>query len=95
MVPFSFSTGGVYDEVHDLSQTELKVINIINNQIFNSRQVASIFEYKTLIRNIKTALGTLLGKNLIVYTIPDKLRSKWQQYKITLQGKSILDRHGK
>jgi ATP-dependent DNA helicase RecG len=86
---------GVHDEVHDrvydLNQTEMKIINIINNQIVNSSQIVAIFGYKTLTRNIKAALRTLLEKNLIVYTIPDKPRSKRQQYKITPLGKTLLN----
>lgn len=87
---------GVHDRVHegvyDLSQTELKIINIINNQLINSSQIAANFGYKTLTRNVKSALRTLLEKNLIAYTIPEKPRSKRQQYRITPMGKSTLEK---
>lgn len=90
---------GVHDEVHDrvydLTQTGLKIINIINNQSVNSSQIVTILGYKTLTRNIKAALRTLLEKGLIAYTIPDKPRSKRQRYTITSLGKNIIERQAK
>ncbi|MHB1948929.1 MAG: Fic family protein [Gammaproteobacteria bacterium] len=47
------------------------------------------------LQEILTALRTLLEKNLIGYTIPDKPRSKRQQYRITSLGKNIIERQTK
>ncbi len=85
---------GVYDGVYDqpLSQTESNILNFIDIKSVTSRQIGIHFGYKVVTRNIKDALRRLLERNLIAYTIPDKPRSKLQQYKITPQGKSILQK---
>ena len=87
---------GVHDGVHDfslnsLSQTEVRLLNLIKNQPVNSAQILKDFGYKVITRNIREALNRLLKQNLAAYTIPDKPRSKRQQYKITSQGKRILE----
>lgn len=84
----------VYDGVYDrnqppLSQAELKILSLIRDAPASLAHILEAFGYKVVTGNIRNALHNLLKLKLISYTIPDKPRSKKQQYKITLQGKSF------
>lgn len=86
---------GVYDGVHDhghldLSQTELKILSLVQEAPVGLAGILEVFGYKVVTRNIRTALSKLLTLQLVAYTIPDKPRSKKQQYKITWLGKTTL-----
>ncbi len=85
---------GVYEGVYDspsinLSQTEIKILNLTQESPVGLSRILEAFGYKVVTRNIRNALRKLLKLNLIAYTIPDKPRSKKQQYKLTLQGKNL------
>jgi ATP-dependent DNA helicase RecG len=89
---------GVYEGVYDylpmnLSQTEIKILNLAQGSPISLTHILEAFGYKVVTRNIRNALHKLLKLNLIAYTIPDKPRSKKQQYKLTLQGKSLSARN--
>lgn len=87
---------GVYDGVHDgvydqpLSQTELRILKLLANQPLGLSKILADFGYSTVTRNIRNAINKLLGIGLISYTLPNKPRSKNQQYKITESGEIIL-----
>lgn len=86
---------GVHDGVHDqnvysLTQTEILILELVHKQPTTRDQILSHFGYTARTRNMRSALNNLLNEKLISYTIPDKPRSKRQQYKITPQGISIL-----
>ncbi len=85
---------GVYHGVYDprelnLSQTELKILSLVQNAPIGLANILETFGYKVITRNIRTALTKLLKLELIAYTIPDKPRSNKQRYKITALGKTI------
>lgn len=87
---------GVYDGVHDggqinLSQTEFKILNIVQDAPVGLTRILEAFGYTVVTRNIRNALHKLLKLQFIAYTIPDKPRSKKQQYQITLRGRNFLD----
>lgn len=85
----------VYDEVHDrsainLSIAEQRILRLVNTRNVNRNEIIAEFGYKALTGNIKTAIDNLLKLKLIAYTIPNKVRSKRQQYKITPEGIAYL-----
>lgn len=89
----------VYDKVHDevydrrgidLPQTELKILNIVQDAPMSLTRILEVFGYEVVTGNIRNALHKLLKLQLIAYTIPDKPRSKKQQYQITFRGKKFL-----
>jgi ATP-dependent DNA helicase RecG len=89
----------VYDEVHDqvydkvtlaFSETELRILNLIKIKPMSKNDILAEFGYQVLTGNIRIALNNLLALKLVAYTLPDKPRSKRQQYRITEQGKEAL-----
>ena len=84
----------VQDEVQDevyikklkdlgLNETELKILRMLKTSIITKKQIAFNLGYKSLTGNIRKAIQNLLDNKLIEYTIPDKLTSKNQKYKLT------------
>lgn len=83
---------GVYDQnLIFISQTEQKILQVINNQQSSLSKILTNFGYKVITRNIREALTRLLNLELIAYTIPEKPRSKHQKYKITQKGMRQLN----
>lgn len=81
----------MHDHGHfNLSQTELKILSLVQEAPVGLAGILEVFGYKVVTRNIRTALSKLLTLQLVAYTIPDKPRSKKQQYKITWLGKKTL-----
>lgn len=94
----------VHDGVHDvtgvydifpttLSETETKILKFLQKQPNNLAAVLSALGYNSRVRNIRDALSNLLKQGLTSYTIPDKPRSKKQQYIITAKGVRFLKKH--
>jgi ATP-dependent DNA helicase RecG len=84
-----------YDGVHDsylsnLSETAIRILKLVEAHPVDRDVILSEFGYSTRTRNIRNAINKLLELKLIIYTIPDKARSKKQQYRITEQGKEVL-----
>ena len=88
---------GVYDGVDEqeghLSETELKILALMQDTPIRTGDILNHFRYAVVTRNIRNALNKLLKLQLIAYTIPDKPRSKNQQYRITALGKSARKQH--
>ena len=84
----------VHDKVHDhlpkISEIQFKILDLLLKQPANLTIILAELGYSGRARNVREALNYLLEQNLIAYTIPDKPRSKKQQYKITDQGKRHL-----
>jgi len=84
----------VYDGVHDgvydqpLTQAELRILKLLSDQPLGLNKILVDFGYATVTGNIRNAINKLLKMGLISYTLPNKPRSKNQQYKITDKGKS-------
>lgn len=84
----------VYDEVHDgvydahsdeLSETESRILDLCNNTPQPMSEILSEFGYSRVTRNISTSINRLRDRQLLVYTIPEKPRSKNQKYQITVK----------
>ena len=65
-----------------LNETELKILRMLKTSMITKKQIAFNLGYKSLTGNIKKAIQNLLDNKLIEYTIPDKLTSKNQKYKL-------------
>jgi len=73
-----------------ISETELKILQLCLRRPVGNKDILHELDYKSLSGNVKKALQRLRKIDAIGYTIPDKPRSKHQQYAITAKGKSIL-----
>lgn len=84
------SSGGVHDGVHDqpfqMSQNEIKILKLCQDQTISMQQILSYFGYPRVTRNLRTNINHLIMAGLIAYTVPDKPRSKNQRYVITHLG---------
>ena len=58
-------------------------LRMLKTSIITKKQIAFNLGYKSLTGNIRKAIQNLLDNKLIEYTIPDKLTSKNQKYKLT------------
>lgn len=97
-----FIKGEVQDEVQDefndakfnltineLNFTELKLLQILSESSLSKKDIAKELGYKSITGNLRNAIENLLNHGLIEYTIPDKLRSKNQKYKLTELGNRV------
>lgn len=86
---------GVYDGVHDgvhdghLNQTERNILACLETAK-STPQLLSELGYSRRTRNYETAMRRLLTLKLVEMTIPDKPRSKKQQYRLTQKGKQMI-----
>ena len=83
---------GVHDEVNDilLSKTEEKILANLRSARSTPQLLAEL-GYKKRTRNYVAALKKLLTCKLIEMTLPDKPRSKKQQYRLTSKGSAWLN----
>ncbi len=77
--------------INELSKTEQSTLKILTGGMFSKNEIAEMLGYKSVTGNLRNAFEKLLQYNLIEYTIPDKLRSKNQKYKITKKGTNLLE----
>lgn len=77
---------------HELQHESLftKVLKIISSKGINTKGIATILEQKSISGQLKKTLSNLLEKALIEWTIPEKPKSKNQQYRITDRGIAFL-----
>lgn len=83
------------DEAHDqaqviLSETEFKILNICQKNAVRNKEILTLLGHKSLSGHLKKSLKHLQEIGAIVYTIPEKPRSRNQQYKITAKGMRLL-----
>ena len=82
----------VHDGVHDdLSDLAIKILACCRAPIATPG-ILDELGYKTRTRNFRETLNFLIDNQLIEMTIPDKPRSKKQQYRLTENGRNILDK---
>lgn len=80
-----------YDEAQvKLSETELKILHLCQKQATGNKEIIATLGYKSLGGHLKKALKHLQEMGAIAYTIPEKPRSRNQQYKITAKGTNFL-----
>lgn len=77
---------------HELQHESLvtKVLKIISIKEINTKGIASTLGQKSISGSLKKILNSLLEKSLIEWTIPEKPKSKNQQYRITRRGIAFL-----
>ncbi|MFZ4802959.1 MAG: Fic family protein [Chlorobium sp.] len=86
---------GVYDMVHDgvydirLTETMKKIIMLLIEPK-STPQLLVQLGYPRRTRNYEAAIKGLLDFKLIEMTLPDKPRSKNQQYRLTEKGKHLI-----
>ena len=83
------------DEAYDqaqvtLSETEFKILNICQKNVVGNKEILTLLGHKSLSGHLKKSLKHLQEIGAIVYTIPEKPRSRNQQYKITARGMRLL-----
>ncbi|MGL5086134.1 MAG: ATP-binding protein, partial [Clostridium sp.] len=64
------------------NNTELKIIGGLKLRDMSKKEIVELLEYKSISGNLKKAIENLLEKGIIEYTIPDKVSSKNQKYRI-------------
>lgn len=78
------------ERVVALAEAERQILKLALNKPIKGAEILEVFGYKVFPGNIRNALNSLLQKGLIAYTIPEKPRSKNQQYHVTEKGRSAL-----
>lgn len=71
-----------HDKTHNLSETEMKILQVCQEDPHSSSQLLDALGYKSRTGNFKKALSNLLQKKLLVMTVPEAPRSRKQKYKI-------------
>lgn len=77
-------------EIYNFSDIQIKILNILGNNIASKAEIAAGLGYKLITGNFKRAFNELLDKELIKYTIPEKPSSKNQRYLITEKAMDLL-----
>jgi hypothetical protein len=87
---------GAHDEAHDkahdvlLNETEQRILTSCAAGPIRPLGIRQNLGSRTLSGGAKKAIRHLLEIGALVHTIPDRLRSKNQQYKITDKGRVLL-----
>ncbi len=81
-----------HDGVHDIRLSEMmKKIIMLLIEPKSTPQLLAKLGYPRRTRNFEAAIKGLLDFKLIEMTLPDKPRSKNQQYRLTEKGKHLID----
>lgn len=78
----------------EISTTEEKILSLCTENPKSKFELAKSLGYESVPGNIKRAVQKLLQEKLLEYTIPEKLRSRNQKYKITLRGMTAFKSKG-
>jgi ATP-dependent DNA helicase RecG len=80
-----------YDKAHEtLNMVEYRLLKECIKEPQSTPTLLNIFGYKTRPGGFKMALSHLLALGLLEMTVPDKPRSKKQQYRTTSAGRTVL-----
>jgi len=88
---------GAYDEAHDEAHDHLNVteVEILSICLASDKSVSELLEglgYVSRTGNFKKAMKRLVYEvNALEYTLPYSPRSKYQKYRLTKKGKSLLE----
>jgi len=81
-----------HDEAHELNETEITLLRACLNAPQSTTELLAALGYTTRTGNFKKALKRLLGElQGLEQTIPDAPRSKNQKYRLTANGKALLE----
>jgi ATP-dependent DNA helicase RecG len=82
-----------HDEAHDLSATELAILNTCLNAPQGTPELLEALGYRSRTGNLKKALSHLVDDiAALERTLPDAVRSKNQKYRLTAKGKELLEK---
>ncbi len=92
------ATHEAHDEVHEAHDEAQVVVTNVEKSILTAcqhgpqaaRDLLAATGYKKRTGNFKRSLATLVEKQLLVMTLPDKPRSRLQSYRLTVKGGRIL-----
>ncbi len=83
---------GAHDGAHDIRLSEMmKKIIMLLIEPKSTPQLLVLLGYPRRTRNYEAAIKGLLDFKLIEMTLPDKPRSKNQQYRLTEKGKHLIN----
>ena len=86
---------GAQDEVQEsLNGTERKILDYSEKHVWNRGELVHFLGLKSLSGHLKRAMKRLLSKGMLEYTLPDKIKSGNQKYRITDKGKRVLRANG-
>jgi len=60
----------------------------------STKEIVALLGHASLSGNVKMAIGELMENDLIVFTIPEKPKSRLQKYSITESGREVLKKYG-
>jgi hypothetical protein len=73
-----------------LTETDKKILAALVKKTLGRSLLLSALDYNQPTGNYKASMVKLLQAGLIEYTIPGKPNSRLQQYRLTDQGKALL-----
>jgi ATP-dependent DNA helicase RecG len=80
-----------HDEAHELTEIEKSIMTTCARKPSSTPELLSALGYRTRTGNFKNALAHLIGIEIIERTVPDAARSKNQKYRLTDNGRALLD----
>ena len=84
-----------HDEAHDLNETEQRILLALRGGPKNKTDLRQVAGFQSISGAVKKALERLHLDGLIVFTIPDRPRSKHQQRRLTARGEAVAERLAK
>lgn len=73
------------------AQVDLRILQACAETPLSSAEIATVLGHKTLSGNVRRALPALREAGLLEYTIPGKPNSRLQKYRLTENGKQVLE----
>ena len=86
---------GVQDGGQDRGQVELEardvaILRACSERAATRRELQVVAGYSRRTRNFEQRLERLLRENLLEMTVPDKPRSRWQKYRLSEKGQTVV-----
>ncbi len=84
-----------HDEAHEpMTVIERKILIACESKPRSTPDLLNVLGYKTRTGNFKRSLSKLLDSGNVEMTLPEKQRSKNQQYRLTDKGRELLEEEG-
>jgi len=74
----------------ELYETEEKILHLCSVEPKSKSEMAKLFGYDSVPGNIKRSVQKLMKNELLGYTLPEKITSGKQKYKITKRGLTAI-----